>query len=94
MKPAVDAGLIDRYIAAAELARMDSAVVLNKCDLDEGGVFAANLLPEYEVLGYACHRTRAKDTSDLVSLDQHLAGAIWWCRFHSLICSDWGCAGK
>jgi ribosome biogenesis GTPase / thiamine phosphate phosphatase len=60
MKPAVDAGLIDRYIAAAELARMDSAVVLNKCDLDEGGEVAARVLPEYEVLGYACHRTRAK----------------------------------
>jgi ribosome biogenesis GTPase / thiamine phosphate phosphatase len=72
MKPAADAGLIDRYIAAAELARMDSVVVLNKCDLDEGGQVAAALLPEYEVLGYACHRTMAKGT-ELDGLEATLA---------------------
>jgi len=72
LKPDADAGLIDRYLAAAELARMDAVVVLNKCDLDADGAAAAALLPEYEILGYTCHRTRAKD-GELDGLDQTLA---------------------
>lgn len=71
LKPEIDPGLVDRYIAAAELAGLESMVVLNKCDLEHADSVAEQRLPEYEALGYSCFRTIAKQ-GQLDGLDARL----------------------
>ncbi len=50
-EPAVDAYVVDRYLAAAAYSQIDGAVVVNKSDLSASAAFAA-LVEEYRSAGY------------------------------------------
>jgi ribosome biogenesis GTPase / thiamine phosphate phosphatase len=66
--PAPDLFLIDRYLAAAECAGLQAAIVLNKCDMPEAQPLRAQLAP-FESLGYTVIHTTARAAA-AVAADQ------------------------
>jgi ribosome biogenesis GTPase len=73
--PAADFSLCDRYLAAAEWAGLEAAVVLNKDDLPEAESPALQReLETYRRLGYPVTRTSKKREGGAESLRQVLQG--------------------
>lgn len=70
--PPPDWQMIDRYLVAAVLMRVDAAIVLNKCDLGDDPIKAA--LERYSRLGYSVCRTSTVDGSGLDELRRLLSG--------------------
>lgn len=75
-KPRPDFFVLDRYLAAAELAHIASTVVLNKTDLDETHAAAAEL-QRYAAIGYptvACSAVRGTGIDELrARLERHVS---------------------
>lgn len=75
-RPAFDPFLIDRYLASAELMRIDAAIVCNKVELDD--LLIAQdiraLCSEYERVGYPVVWTSAKQATGLDELTQQATG--------------------
>lgn len=67
-RPEPDLGLVDRYLAAAELAGLDALVVANKTDI------GALDLGEFQAIGYRVVATSAKDHTTLSALRAVLRG--------------------
>ncbi|MGQ7245731.1 small ribosomal subunit biogenesis GTPase RsgA [Halomonas sp. V046] len=75
VEPEPHAGLIDRYLVAAESTGIQPVLVLNKTDLlpDEGGELR-DLLARYEGLGYPVVATTTASDDGLRALYTQLAG--------------------
>jgi len=72
--PAPDAGLCDRYLAAAEWARLKACVVANKSDLADPDGRLAQALAEYARIGYAVMRASKRASDGAAALAARLAG--------------------
>lgn len=68
-RPEPDLGLVDRYLAAAELADIDAAIVANKQDLSRLE------LSEYATIGYPVIEASAKQPATLAALRDALRDA-------------------
>ncbi|MGB0589446.1 MAG: ribosome small subunit-dependent GTPase A [Myxococcota bacterium] len=73
VSPPPRAGLIDRFLVAAEAAGIDVTLVLNKTDIADGLVEAEAELRAYEALGYQILRTSAESGEGLEALSAHVA---------------------
>lgn len=73
--PRPDFFVIDRYLAAAELARVASLVVLNKADLATTGESTAEL-ERYSAIGYTTLECSAVSGTGIAKLRQQLAGQV------------------
>lgn len=75
VEPEPHAGLIDRYLVAAEATGITPVLVLNKIDLlpDDGGELR-ELLSRYEALGYRVVATSAASEGGMQALYAQLAG--------------------
>ncbi len=75
-RPGIDESLIDRYLAAAELAGIAPLLVVNKTDLLEAGELAAlrARLGVYETIGYPVVLTSCRRAHGLDALLAELAG--------------------
>jgi ribosome biogenesis GTPase len=72
--PATDLELCDRYLAAAEWAGLDAAVVLNKRDLPEAGDPALrNALDAYRRIGYAVATASKREATGVDGLAELLS---------------------
>jgi ribosome biogenesis GTPase len=76
LKPAFDLSMIDRYLAAAEILKIPSLLVLNKIDLlDEAQrALADGVLSEFEAIGYTIQRTSAVSGRGIAALAESLRG--------------------
>jgi len=73
--PVPDFGLCDRYLAAAEWARLKACIVANKSDIaDSSGALAA--LDDYVRIGYPVVRASKRAADGARELAQRLAGEI------------------
>jgi ribosome biogenesis GTPase len=72
--PAPDFGLCDRYLAAAEWARLKSCVVANKSDLPDPGGRLEEALADYERIGYPLVRASKRAAGGGAALAARLAG--------------------
>jgi ribosome biogenesis GTPase len=75
-EPALDAGLIDRYTVAAELAQAQPLIVINKSDLLDSSERAGlqPLIGEYECIGYRTLFTSALENTGIGEFSACLAG--------------------
>ena len=73
MSPPPRAGLIDRFLVAAEAANIDVTLVLNKGDINEGLEAAEAELAPYQVLGYEVLRTSAESGEGVAALHEHVS---------------------
>jgi ribosome biogenesis GTPase len=73
-KPALNEGLIDRYLVAAENSHLKPIILLNKIDLFDDEEFTAlkNRLQLYKDIGYTVIYTSAKQENGLDSLKELL----------------------
>lgn len=71
-KPLPDPFLVDRYLAAAELAGAQAVLAYNKSDLDPDG--AGLDLDEFSRIGYPVLRVSARDGTGLEALRRKLTG--------------------
>ncbi len=76
LEPAPQSELLDRYLAAAEVARIPPLVVINKIDLLQQSEAKRNFLASiknlYEVIGYKVVETTTQETGGLAELAEHL----------------------
>ncbi|HEY7753702.1 MAG TPA: ribosome small subunit-dependent GTPase A [Steroidobacteraceae bacterium] len=72
--PAPDFGLCDRYLAAAEWARLKACVVANKSDLADPDGRLAEALAGYAQIGYAVLRASKRAADGAAALAARLAG--------------------
>lgn len=70
--PPADWFIVDRYLAAAELANVAALVVFNKTDLGLAIESSATELADYEKIGYGAVRCSAKTGDNLDELQRHL----------------------
>lgn len=72
-KPKLNTGLLDRYLAACELAGIDVHIVFNKIDIlnEETAEQIKQQLSIYQAIGYPVHYTSAKN-QDIENLKQPL----------------------
>lgn len=75
-KPSVEHGMLDRYLAAAELIGASPVIVVNKSDLLDADSRAKlrQRLSVYPDIGYSLVFTSSRDTDGLKDLHGHLAG--------------------
>lgn len=73
-KPKLNTGLLDRYLAACELARIDLHIVFNKIDTLKDNVSEQikEQLSLYETIGYPVHYISAKQMQGIDTLRQAL----------------------
>lgn len=76
LEPALDYFLIDKYIVAAELAKAEPLVVINKSDLikpeDRGRI--ETLISEYSAIGYTTLLTSALENTGIDTFADYLTG--------------------
>ena len=76
LEPAPQSELLDRYLAAAEVARISPLIVINKIDLLQQSEAKQNFLASmknlYEVIGYKVVEATTKETGGLTELAEHL----------------------
>jgi ribosome biogenesis GTPase len=73
VSPPPRAGLIDRFLVAAEAAGIDVTLVLNKVDIADGLAEAEAELAPYDALGYQTLRTSADSGEGVDALFAHVA---------------------
>ena len=73
VSPPPRAGLIDRFLIAAEAAGIDVLLVLNKVDITEGRAEAEAELEPYRALGYQTLRTSAESGEGLDALRESVS---------------------
>ena len=73
-KPKLNTGLLDRYLAACELARIDLHIVFNKIDTLKDNISKPikEQLSLYETIGYPVHYISAKQMQGIDTLRQAL----------------------
>ena len=73
-KPKLNTGLLDRYLAACELADIDVHIVFNKIDTlnEKAAIQIKDQLATYQAIGYPVHYISAKQHQDIDSLKQPL----------------------
>src|SRR4051794_11050690 len=74
-EPEPDFFMIDRYLAGAALASVESVLVVNKADLPNQDSFNESLL-EYTAAGYTVIRVSAKSNDSAVELRERLQGQL------------------
>jgi ribosome biogenesis GTPase len=69
-KPKLNTGLLDRYLAAAELAKIDAHIIFNKSDTvkEKDAEQIRLILSTYETIGYAVYFISAKLMQGIESL--------------------------
>ncbi len=76
LEPEPQPELLDRYLAASELAGIPPVIVINKMDLFRQSKvnhdFLATLKETYEAVGYSVAETSTKDTNGLSALSEYL----------------------
>ena len=73
-RPSPDWFIVDRYLCAAELMRVDAAVVFNKSELEYDAERIDSVLSNYASLGYPTIKCSAKTGDNLDQLLDILAG--------------------
>ncbi|MCY4045642.1 MAG: ribosome small subunit-dependent GTPase A [Cellvibrionales bacterium] len=73
--PEVHTTLLDRYLAAAEVAGINASIVINKADLLSNDEAFTSLISIYESLGYPVHLVSAKNGVGLDRLDASITNA-------------------
>jgi ribosome biogenesis GTPase len=71
--PQVHTTLLDRYLAAAEVAGIDASIVINKADLFSDNGEVLSLISIYEALDYPVYLVSAKTGLGLTELDEAIA---------------------
>ncbi|NVJ62159.1 MAG: small ribosomal subunit biogenesis GTPase RsgA [Gammaproteobacteria bacterium] len=66
--------ILDRYLVACELARIESEIIFNKTDLmtDEQLIFFEDQMKIYQSIGYVVHKVSCKTSNQIESLKQRL----------------------
>jgi ribosome biogenesis GTPase len=73
-RPSPDWFIVDRYLCAAELMKVDAAVVFNKSELEFDAGKIGSVLSTYASLGYPTIKCSAKTGDNLDQLQDVLAG--------------------
>ncbi len=75
-KPSFEPGMLDRYLAAAELIGASPVIVVNKSDLldADGREKLQQRLAVYPTIGYSLVFTSTRNTDGLKDLHNHLSG--------------------
>jgi ribosome biogenesis GTPase len=81
-KPEPDFYMIDRYLAGAALAGIDSMLIVNKSDLPGDEAFTASIA-EYTAAGYAVLHVSAKNADSAIGLRDRLRGELAMFAGHS-----------
>jgi len=75
-EPTPHANLLDRYLVAAENARLNAVIVLNKTDLADRFSGIDEMLGLYTAIGYQVLRASALQTGGMAALRQALAAHV------------------
>jgi ribosome biogenesis GTPase len=81
-KPEPDFYMIDRYLAGAALASIDSMLIVNKSDLAADETFISSVA-EYSAAGYTVMHVSAKNSDSTVELRERLRGQLAMFAGHS-----------
>lgn len=83
--PRTSLGFIDRFLVAIESFRIPGVLVFNKQDLldEEMKAYQANLMEQYEALGYQCLSTTAVEKLGLEAFQALLKGKVSLLSGHS-----------